>query len=99
MTDFTNSAAELAQLYNELSGKNVKPSSYSKAKFLELIESLTPVEPKVEAGRTPGATQSLVAEEAEARGVNPKVLRQALRRAGFHAPYTLTQVRQVKLRQ
>lgn len=39
MTKDTATAAELAARYNELTGKSVKPTSYTKAKFRELIEA------------------------------------------------------------
>jgi len=36
----THTAASLAGIYNGLSGKNIKPSSYSKAKLIEMIKAL-----------------------------------------------------------
>lgn len=40
MANLTNmTALGLATRYNELTGKSLKPSSYSKAKFIELIEA------------------------------------------------------------
>ena len=40
MTNLTNlTASDLAARFNALTGRNVKPTSYSKAKFIELIEA------------------------------------------------------------
>lgn len=42
MADLTNmTARQLADYYFELTGKTLKPSSYSKAKIIELIEAVT----------------------------------------------------------
>lgn len=43
MTNLT--ASELAARFNELTGRNVKPTSYSKAKFIEMIEAHTEAAP------------------------------------------------------
>lgn len=44
MTDLTTlPAADLVARFNSLTGRNVKPTSYSKARFIELIEAATPV--------------------------------------------------------
>lgn len=42
LTDMT--ARQLADYYFELTGKTLKPSSYSKAKFIELIEAVETLE-------------------------------------------------------
>lgn len=45
MANLTNmTAKQLATRYNELTGKSLKPSSYSKAKFIELIEAVEIIE-------------------------------------------------------
>lgn len=45
MTNLTNmTSADLARTYNELTGKNIKPTSYSKTKFIEMIKAEQPAE-------------------------------------------------------
>lgn len=84
MTDLTSlSSADLAARYNELTGKSLKPSSYSKAKFIKMIKAATPA-PKKRRSTDDGAIGAkdifTLAQLARQLGINPKIARAKYRK-------------------
>jgi hypothetical protein len=89
--------ADLTAQYNELTGKSVKPGSYSRAKLLELIEAAQPVEKKAKQPKFGEDTVSL-ADIAREHGLNVKVVRARFRRLrakGAELPDVLDEARWV----
>ena len=80
MTDLTKlTASELAARYNELTGKSVKPTSYSKTKFIGLIEAATPT-PTKRSKAAPANPEAITLKELCADlGIKPRRARVALR--------------------
>ena len=104
MTDLnTLSVKEILARHGDAIG--VKVWKASKAKLIERIVAATPADKPtkvVEAKATKAETKSTVAKTgrevgvvgafAKSHSLNPKVLRAALRRAGYNAPYTVAQL-------
>lgn len=73
MTDqIKHTAAELAAHYNELTGKSIKPTSYSKAKLIDMISAIEHDQPAGE--------PILLADVARELGINPKLARARFRK-------------------
>lgn len=72
LTDMT--AKELAAYFNQKTGRSVKPTSYSKAKFIELIQAHVDETAPIE------GDHFTLAEVARSLGINPKLARARFRK-------------------